>query len=103
LYFHYLIDEFRQSITCIEDLPNEIFYEIFDYLDGCDIFRAFTSLSSRFQELLDSPSFLFKIELCGLLLEKVYKNSYEQILLHYKHKIISFRWCWSMDNDYIIS
>ncbi|CAF4157973.1 unnamed protein product, partial [Rotaria sordida] len=29
------------EITCIEHLSNELFYEIFEYLDGCDIYQTF--------------------------------------------------------------
>ena len=51
-----------QSIASIENLSNEIFYEIFDYFDGCDIYQAFSNLNYRFQQLIHSPSLLFKIE-----------------------------------------
>jgi hypothetical protein len=51
---------YDQSITCIENLSNEIFYEIFDYLNGCEINQSFAYLNPRFQQLLESPSLLFK-------------------------------------------
>lgn len=49
--------------TTIENLSNELFYEIFDYLDGCDILNGFSKLNSRFQYLLSNPSVSFKINL----------------------------------------
>jgi hypothetical protein len=50
------------SITYIENLSNEFFYELFDYLDGIDIYGAFSNLNHRFQQLLNSSSLLFKIK-----------------------------------------
>ncbi len=37
-----------------EDLSNEIFIEIFDYLHVLDIFTAFTSLNKRISSILQS-------------------------------------------------
>lgn len=45
----------RQQRTCsafLEDLPNEIFVEIFSYLNGVDATYAFSSLNTRFTLLL---------------------------------------------------
>lgn len=49
----------------MEDLSNEILYEIFDYLDGCQIYEAFLNLNIRFQNLLINPYLLLKINLCS--------------------------------------
>ncbi|CAF1425257.1 unnamed protein product [Adineta ricciae] len=40
----------RTSLTCIEHFSNELFYEIFDYLDGIDIYNTFTDLNYRFHQ-----------------------------------------------------
>jgi len=45
-----------QSITCIELLSNEIFYEIFDHFNGAEIAEAFSNLNSRFEQLLHFAS-----------------------------------------------
>ncbi|CAF1401717.1 unnamed protein product [Rotaria sordida] len=37
-----------------EDLSNEIFFEIFDYLHALDIFTGFTSLNKRISSILES-------------------------------------------------
>jgi hypothetical protein len=50
------------SITCIEHLSNEVLYEVFDYLDGCEIYHAFFNLNSRFQHLITCSSLLLKIK-----------------------------------------
>jgi hypothetical protein len=57
------IDELNQSIICLENLFNELLYEISDYFDGIDIYHAFIDLNHRFQQLLSSLPLLFKIEL----------------------------------------
>ena len=36
----------------IQDLPNEIFIEIFEYLDLCDLFHGFVGLNQRLNDLL---------------------------------------------------
>jgi hypothetical protein len=51
------------SINCIENLSNEIFYEIFDYLNAPEIYIAFSSLNYRFQQLLVNSSILYRIKL----------------------------------------
>ena len=51
------------SISLFEDFSNEFFYEIFDYLNGCEIYEAFSDLNTRFQQLLDDPSFRYKIHI----------------------------------------
>jgi hypothetical protein len=52
-----VIDE---SITRIEDLSNELFYEIFDYFDGDERVKTFFNLNSRFEQLLHSSLLLIK-------------------------------------------
>jgi hypothetical protein len=42
-------------------LSNEIYYEIFDYLDGCTIHKAFSKLNRRFRQLIKSELLIFKI------------------------------------------
>lgn len=54
---------FSVSITSIEDFSNEIFLEVFDYLDGYELYTAFSNFNNRFQCLITSSSFLLKISL----------------------------------------
>jgi hypothetical protein len=61
-------------MTSIENLSNEFFYEIFDYLDGCDIYEGFSNLNSRFQRLFNSSSLLFKIKFDHLASEEIIIN-----------------------------
>ncbi|CAF4541571.1 unnamed protein product, partial [Rotaria sp. Silwood2] len=71
----------RKSINSIEQLSNEIFYEIFDYPLCQDIYKAFSNLNNRFETLLFNSSYLLKIR---------FSSEPEAILEdHYKHIIDS--------------
>ncbi len=50
------------SNSCLENLSNELFYEIFDYSDGCDIYHVSANLNIRFQNLLFHSSIPMKID-----------------------------------------
>ena len=50
-------------MTSIEDISNELFYDIFDYLDGYDIINAFENLNLRFESLLNDNSLLLKLKI----------------------------------------
>lgn len=51
----------RNHITKLEDLSNEIFLEIFEYLIAEDLFTAFGNLQKRMNELLKNPSLLTRL------------------------------------------
>ncbi|CAF0768115.1 unnamed protein product [Adineta ricciae] len=51
----------RSSVTCLEDLSNEILYDIFDYLHTYDAYQAFGNLNWRFQRLFTDSCFSHKI------------------------------------------
>ncbi|CAF4388605.1 unnamed protein product, partial [Rotaria sordida] len=69
-----LLNELR--ISSIENLSNELFNEIFDYLDGIDIYLAFSNLNHRFQQLLTSSSILYKIELIHISSKEIFMLIY---------------------------
>jgi hypothetical protein len=71
--------------SSIENLSNEIFYEIFDYLDGLDIYLAFSNLNYRFEQLLTCSSIRYKINLYYSTTKELFLNNYKQI----KHQIYS--------------
>ncbi|CAF1452622.1 unnamed protein product [Rotaria sordida] len=48
---------------CLEELANEILYEIFEYLDGYDIYKGFYKLNNRFQNLSINSNILTKINI----------------------------------------
>lgn len=52
----------RNSITCLEDLSNELLLELFEYFNGCKLWKAFWNLNTRFQNLLTCALFPLKID-----------------------------------------
>ncbi|CAF4245763.1 unnamed protein product, partial [Rotaria sordida] len=58
-----LMYERDQFITHFENLSNEIYYEVFDYLSTYEIYMSFSNLNRRFKQVLQSSSMLFNIEL----------------------------------------
>ena len=54
---------FDLANTLFEDLSNQLLYEVFDYLDGCDIYQTFEHLNIRFNDLLCDPSLFLRIDL----------------------------------------
>ncbi|CAF0778917.1 unnamed protein product [Rotaria sordida] len=78
----------EQVITCIEDLSNEIFYNIFDYLNGCHLYESFVNLNTRFQNLLIKSFLPLKINIDSkheIIIEHLCKN----IINRNKSRIIS--------------
>jgi hypothetical protein len=63
----------------IENLPNELFYEIFSYINSFDLYKIFSNLNMRFQHLLATSFLKFKIDL---------SSSYSKSDLHYLYKHI---------------
>ncbi|CAF3784078.1 unnamed protein product [Rotaria sp. Silwood1] len=76
------------SHTHIEDLSNEIFFEIFDYLHALDIFTAFNSLNKRISSIL---------QIIPLRILISYDHCYRQInflssyLNFHSHQVISIK------------
>ncbi|CAF1332431.1 unnamed protein product [Rotaria sordida] len=85
------------SISSIESLSNEIFYEIFDYFDASDIYFSFSNLNHRFHQLINSSSLLFKLTLGDLQANEIFMNNYQKIFLHNKNQILSIH-LWSTEN-----
>ncbi|CAF1324630.1 unnamed protein product [Adineta steineri] len=77
------------TITTIEDFSNEIFYEIFEYLYGNDIYEAFSILNSRFQQLLHCPFLQYKIRLDDRLIKQNTVDELKQISHVIKNYIFS--------------
>jgi len=86
----YLISYFiyRSSVTRLEDLSNELLFEIFDFLDFCQIYESFSNQNFRFQKLLYDPTLFLKIKLASISMS-TYNYYYRQILLPHQHSIRS--------------
>jgi len=89
-----------RSATSIENLSNEIF----EYLDGINIYESFLYLNYCFQQLLNSSSLVFKIQLRDKTLDKIFIENYQQIILDHKHQILSIElWLSSLDKQFFVS
>ncbi|CAF0874418.1 unnamed protein product [Rotaria sordida] len=74
----------------LENLANEIFYEIFEYLDIHDIYKSFFNLNKRFENLIINSNFLHQINISTI--SKIdFENFYINILIPYRYRINLFR------------
>jgi hypothetical protein len=92
--------EHNESITSIENLSNEIFLEIFEYLTGFDIFEAFSHLNFRFQNLLNSSLLLLKIKFY-FQSKCLLKHQCIHIINPNKHRIFSLHFMYT--HEYMCS
>ncbi|UJR29614.1 hypothetical protein I4U23_017162 [Adineta vaga] len=79
--------DIRKSRSFLEDLSNEVLMEIFDYLNGFDVFDAFSTLNDRFHHLICS-CMLLKIRLSSSYSSTVRNRSWRVIFPH-RHRVIS--------------
>ncbi|CAF3243238.1 unnamed protein product [Rotaria sp. Silwood2] len=77
-----------KSIINIEALSNEIFYEIFEYLDGCHIYKAFSNLNTRFQQFFINPFIPLKFKLFAYEKSDL-EDLYKYMIIPNKHIVIS--------------
>ncbi|CAF1198983.1 unnamed protein product [Adineta steineri] len=70
-------DNYNRSI--IEDFSNELFYEIFNYLDGYQIYHIFSNINHRFQQLINSSSLRLKMKYCSNISNEILRFNKEQI------------------------
>jgi hypothetical protein len=79
---------FSREITRFETLSNEILYEIFDYLDGSDIFYGFLSINLRFNRLIMYSSLPIKLSRSASFDDMTHTH-YQQLIITNRHRIIS--------------
>lgn len=80
----------NHSISTLENFSHELFYEIFDYLDGIDLIQSFSNLNDRFERLINNPLLLFKINISRpSKQEPASIDHWKQILNVNKHQIYS--------------
>jgi hypothetical protein len=75
-------------ITHIEDLSNDVMYEIFEYLDCFHVYQAFFDLNIRFQKLLTHSNLPIKINILSMS-KSNFQRYYTHIILPYQHRISS--------------
>ncbi|CAF3534869.1 unnamed protein product, partial [Rotaria sp. Silwood2] len=76
------------SFTHFEDLSNEIFFEIFDYIEYNELCNAFLNLNNRFQNLLNHSFLRLKLNV-GHQPESAVQQYYTQFIIPNKHRIVS--------------
>lgn len=74
----------------MEDFSNELFYEIFDYFDGIDLYHTFSRLNQRLEELISSVLLRFRIPFSLLTKSSNFHESYHSIVVSNKHRVLSF-------------
>ncbi|CAF4235294.1 unnamed protein product, partial [Rotaria sordida] len=80
----------KTSCTHFEDIPNEIIYDIFEFLDVYHMYTAFFNLNIRFQNLLTDSNLSIKINL-SLMSRSTFEHQYKHIIRLNKHRISSLR------------
>ncbi|CAF4771071.1 unnamed protein product [Rotaria sp. Silwood1] len=75
-----------QSINHFEQIPNELIYEIFDFLDISHVYNAFSNLNTRFENLLTNSSFCFNINISSMS-KSTFEHYYTNIINPNKHRI----------------
>ncbi|CAF5001166.1 unnamed protein product, partial [Rotaria sp. Silwood1] len=78
----------RNFFTCFEDLPNEIIYEIFEYLDFYDIDQAFSKLKFRYYSLLNNSTYHIKINVSSMS-KSTFASYCKDIIIPYEDRIYS--------------
>ncbi|CAF1569133.1 unnamed protein product [Adineta steineri] len=76
------------KISSLNCLSNEIFYEIFNYLESCEVYYAFNNLNHRFEQLLKSLSIMLNINSDNLQSKKYIPNILKRILNFNQGQII---------------
>ena len=74
----------------MQDLSNELFYEIFDYLDDVESFMIFLPLNKRFSSLLLDSSRPLKFDLANVP-ERLMGWFCDGIIIPQRHRILSMK------------
>ncbi|UJR18408.1 hypothetical protein I4U23_005313 [Adineta vaga] len=80
----------NESIANFEILPNEIIYEVFDYLDSYYIYQSFYHLNYRFRSLLIDSILPLKINV-PLISQKAFNHYNQDIIIPNIQKIDTLR------------
>ncbi|UJR12267.1 hypothetical protein I4U23_016444 [Adineta vaga] len=83
--------------TKLEDLANEILYEIFEYFDYFQCNEIFANLNQRFRNLFTNSTSRIKINL-GSISKSIFTFYYNNIILSHAHRIQSLH----LTNPFII-
>ncbi|CAF0742588.1 unnamed protein product [Adineta ricciae] len=76
--------------TCLEDLSNELLYELFDYFDICCVYETFAYLNKRFYQLIHCSSLPIAFNF-SLLSKKTFQHRCTHIVRPNKHRLVHLR------------
>lgn len=79
-----------------ESFPNEIIYEIFEYLDAFHIYQSFWNLNTRFQELLMLSNFPIKFNTTNIP-KSLFQDYFEQFIKSNRHRVLTM----NLSNSFI--
>ncbi|CAF1413447.1 unnamed protein product [Adineta ricciae] len=79
-----------QTMTYFEDLSTEMIFEIFEYLDFCNTFKAFSGLNYRFYRLFHDPVFPIKIDLSSMS-KLTFQDHYTNTVIPHQQQIKSLQ------------
>ncbi|CAF1184621.1 unnamed protein product [Rotaria sordida] len=87
----------EKSITLFEDFPNELFYEICDYLDVYYVYKAFNNLNKRLQTLLFNSTVPLTINISSMS-KSIFQDYNKHIIIPNQHRIKTLR----ISNPFIV-
>ncbi|CAF1333514.1 unnamed protein product [Rotaria sordida] len=92
----------NRNKTDFEYLPNEILYEIFDYLDIYHIYQGFFNLNQRFQNLFLNSNLSIQINI-PIISKSNFDRYHKDMIISNKHRIKFFRLSNPLNFDIIFS
>ena len=92
----------RQTISCLENLPNEILLEIFEFLEGEKLYNAFNDLNTRFEGLLDASNLRIQTDLSKKPVEAALDH-FNDVIATNGYRIISLELSYPWDDDILDS
>ena len=88
--------------SVFEDLANEIYYEIFEYIDIYDVYQGFFDLNKRFRSILKDSNIPIQINISTMTKTK-FECYYKKIMLPNKHRINYLRLSNPFTSDIVFS
>lgn len=80
----------KEYIKTFEDLPNEIIYEIFDFLDFHHAFQSFYDLNNRFQNIFVDSNLPIKINISSIS-KSSFHHYFSHIIKPHAYRIQTFK------------
>lgn len=78
--------KFNVHPTLFEHFPNEILYEIFEYLDIIHAYNTFFNLNIRFQNLFLYSNLSIQVDISSMT-KSTFEQAYEKIIIPNQHRI----------------